>query len=210
MLAKRRTVKRRRLGEHAEKLDYRHDGDGEFKPQGHIGPEHFFPVVLGAEYVYYEECNQRQHERHGDVAGDVGAAGEYYHQAQQVGHEYEEEYREEVGAELAALGAEGGLDYTVVYELDKGLDGTCGTAGSRIPFLAVPCGHIKHHPHYQQAGDEYGADVFGDGEVEGRYSTICVCPSTTSGRIPTSLLCHLLSWPPRRNVISAPSESVTV
>ena len=122
--------------------------------------------MAGAEYVYYEECNQRQHERHGDVAGDVGAAGEYYHQAQQAGYEYEEKYREEVGAELAALSAEGGLDYTVVYELDRDLDGTCGTAGAVYPFLRYHAATSSTIHITSRQAMNMAQTFFGDGEVE--------------------------------------------
>lgn len=56
------------------------------------------PVVFVAVHRNDDECDQRHHQCHRDVAGQVGAAGEEGHQPHQVVQEDEEESREQVPA----------------------------------------------------------------------------------------------------------------
>ena len=72
------------LGEHAEQLDGRHQGDG-FQEDGHVGPQNLLPVLLVAEEVDGQHGAQCQEERDVDITRHIRTAGEYGQQAQQVG-----------------------------------------------------------------------------------------------------------------------------
>ena len=80
--------KSRRLCKHTEHLDELHDRQRAFEPYRHVRPEYLFPVVLVGEEVCAHECYYRQHKCYSDVAGEIGAAGEYHDEAEQVHCEY--------------------------------------------------------------------------------------------------------------------------
>ena len=109
-----------RFGEHTEYFDKLHDGEkGELEPHGHVGPEHFEPVMLGGEDVCNQEGECSQGESNGDIAGEVSTAGEYHNQAQNVHKEDEEEHCEQIWGEAATVRAEYLLNHALVDESEE-------------------------------------------------------------------------------------------
>ena len=69
--------KGKRLGEHAEELDYRHERHRVgLEEEWHIRPENILPVLLVAEEVYGHHRAESQEERDVDVSRYVGTTGE--------------------------------------------------------------------------------------------------------------------------------------
>ena len=87
----------KRFGENAKQLNNRHKWHGHFEPCGHFGPKDFFPIFFVPKKIDRQKNDKSQTESDGDVAGDVGAAGEYWYEAEEVGYEDEEEGREQQG-----------------------------------------------------------------------------------------------------------------
>ena len=123
--------------------------------------------MLVTEYVDGEEGEHRQHERHGDVAGDVRSAGEEWHDPHQVVYEYEEERCQKVRRIASVVLADAGLDDII---LDHGHEHLHHADPAFRSLLArvvppVPPGRSQHDEQQQGAVDQQSQHVLGDREV---------------------------------------------
>ena len=124
--------------------------------------------MLRAEDVHGEERGQGQDERHGDIARDVRAAREEGNQPHEVVHEDEEEGREQIGGELAVVGADAGLDDAVHNARDEHLEQGDEAFRSAVCRLvaAVPAGNTEHQAEQDRAVEQQGRGGFGQREVQ--------------------------------------------
>ncbi len=163
--------KAERLGEDADDLDRRHQRHRHFKPCRHVRPKNVLPVMLVAEQVDNEECEERQHKRHSDVASDVRSSREERDDSHQVVDEYEEERCQQVRRVPSVVRSYTALDNIVLNHGDKHLHQAYTAFGSLLTGIvpSVPPGGSKHDEQQQRAIDHQTGHVLGDGKVPRPY-----------------------------------------
>ena len=127
--------------------------------------------MLVTEYVAGEEGEHRQHERHGDVAGDVRSAGEEWHDPHQVVYEYEEERCQKVRRIAPVVLADTGLDDIILDHRHEHLHQADPAFRSLLTGVVppVPPSRSQHDEQQQGAVDQQPQHVLGDREVPRSY-----------------------------------------
>ena len=127
--------------------------------------------MLVSEYIDNEEGEQCQHERHGDVAGDVRSTREERHDTHQVVYEYEEERCQQVRrVSLVVLTNAAFYDIILdhrdehLHQADSAFRGLL--TGVVFP---VPFGGSEHDEQQQSAVDHQAEHILGDGKVPRPY-----------------------------------------
>ena len=127
--------------------------------------------MLVTEYVDDEEREQRQHERHGDVAGDVRPAWEERHDPHQVVYEYEEERCQQVWRVPLVVLSHATFDDIVLDHRHQHLHQTDSAFRSLLTGIVflVPLGGPKHDEQQQGTVYHQAEDVLRDGKVPRPY-----------------------------------------
>ena len=156
-----------RFGEHTDDLDRRHQRQRHFQPGRHVRPKNVLPIMLVTEYVDDEEREQRQHEGHGDVAGDVGSSREERHDSHQVVYEYEEERCQQVRRVPFVVLSHAALYDIILDHRHEHLHQAYHAFRSLLTgvVLPVPSGGSKHDEQQQSTVDHQAEHVLRDGKV---------------------------------------------
>ena len=127
--------------------------------------------MLVTEYVDDEEREQRQHERHGDVASDVRSTREERHDSHQIVYEYEEERCQQVRRVSLVVLPHAAFDDIVLNHRHKHLhEANTAFRGFLTGIMfPVPPGGTEHNEQQQGAVDHQTEHVLGDGKVPRPY-----------------------------------------
>ena len=156
-----------RLCEYADDLNRRHQRQRYFQPSRDLRPKNILPVMLVTEYIDNEEGEQRQHERHGDVAGDVSSSGEERHDPHQVVNEYEEKRCQKVRRVPLVVLSHTAFDDIILDHRHEHLHQTDSAFRSLLTgiVLPVPFGGSEHDEQQQSTVDHQAEHVLRDGKV---------------------------------------------
>ena len=130
--------------------------------------------MLVAMNVYHNEGKERQYQRYGYVAREVGATGEDDNQSEQVHYQDKEEAGEQIGCKLVCFILQSVADYTSVDEINQKLEEAHTLAGCLEAILLVMAHqNATQQPNYE-CGYEQGANILCDGDVDGLvFAVIC-------------------------------------
>ena len=114
-----------------------------------------------------KECEYGEHKCHSYIAGEVGAAGEYHNQPEQIHAENKEEHRKQIGRKFTGLVVERRFNHTVIYKCHESLDGTKPLARSLETAGLVMTGKPQKQRSHKNDSDEQRTHILGDGDVQG-------------------------------------------
>ena len=156
-----------RLGEDSDDFHHRHQRDGELEEPRHAGGvDQMLPIVAVSGERGDQEGDGGQDAGNGDVAGDIGAAGEDGDESHQVVDQNEEEKGEQVGEVfLVFFLSQGRNGHLVPDEENERFQQPLKTVGRFSFTFFVLFGNSEENPEEQQDGDEEGADILRDGNV---------------------------------------------